>query len=58
MRRSHPRNSLITYEFKGSGKEFAGKATHASSSSEIAEGRVEGDRVSFVENPGEKGSDR
>ena len=39
-----------TYEFKVSGKELTGKVTHASGSSEIAEGRVEGDRVSFVEN--------
>ena len=29
---------------------MTGKATHANGSSEIAEGRVEGDRVSFVEN--------
>ena len=39
-----------TYEFKVSGKDLTGKATHANGSSEIAEGRVEGDRVSFVEN--------
>ena len=39
-----------TYEFKAAGKELTGKATHANGSSEIAEGRVDGDRVSFVEN--------
>ena len=39
-----------TYEFKVSGKDLTGKATHANGSSEIAEGRVEGDGVSFVEN--------
>ena len=39
-----------TYEFKVAGKELTGKATHANGSSEIAEGRVDGDRVSFVEN--------
>ncbi len=38
------------YEFKMSGKKLTGKATNANGSSEIAEGRVDGDRVSFVEN--------
>ena len=36
-----------TYEFKVLGKDLTGKATHANGSSEIAEGRVEGDRVSL-----------
>ena len=38
----------IAPAIKGSGKELTGKATHAKGSSEIAEGRVEGDRVSLV----------
>ncbi len=35
----------MSYAFKASGKELTGKATHANSSSEIADGRVERDRV-------------
>lgn len=39
-----------TYEFKVDGGKLTGKAIHANGSSEIKEGKVVGDVVSFVEN--------
>ncbi len=38
-----------TYEFKADGGKLTGKATSENGSSEIQEGRVSGDEVSFVE---------
>jgi azurin len=39
-----------TYEFKVEGGKLTGKATSETASSEISEGKVSGDDVSFVEN--------
>ncbi len=39
-----------TYELKVTGKSLTGKATHAGGGTAISEGRVDGDRISFVEN--------
>jgi hypothetical protein len=39
-----------TYEFKADGDKLTGTATNAMGSTEIKEGTVKGDQVSFVEN--------
>jgi hypothetical protein len=39
-----------TYDLKADGSKLTGKATSANGESEIQEGKIEGDNVSFVEN--------
>ena len=39
-----------TYELKAEGTKVSGKATSANGESELTEGRIDGDKITFVEN--------